>query len=49
MSRTVADKKITANPAGWNLASHVADLEASIIREILKISSQPGVISFAKN
>jgi 2-aminoadipate transaminase len=31
----------------WKIASHVVDLEASIIREILKISSQPGVISFA--
>jgi 2-aminoadipate transaminase len=31
----------------WKIAPHVAKLEASIIREILKISSQPGVISFA--
>lgn len=31
----------------WKVAPHVAALEASIIREILKISSQPGVISFA--
>lgn len=31
----------------WKLASTVVDMEASIIREILKISSQPGVISFA--
>ena len=47
MSRTMAEDKVNANPAKWKLASHVADLEASIIREILKISSQPGVISFA--
>ncbi|MCP4703815.1 MAG: PLP-dependent aminotransferase family protein [candidate division Zixibacteria bacterium] len=47
MSETMVEKKVKANPAEWILASHVADLEASIIREILKISSQPGVISFA--
>lgn len=47
MSKSMAEKISVADPANWNLASHVADLEASIIREILKISSQPGVISFA--
>lgn len=31
----------------WKIAKHVVNLETSIIREILKISSQPGVISFA--
>lgn len=31
----------------WQIAPHVLQLETSIIREILKISSQPGVISFA--
>lgn len=31
----------------WKIAPHVINLEASIIREILKISSQPGVINFA--
>ncbi len=31
----------------WKIAPHVIDLETSIIREILKFSSQPGVISFA--
>ncbi|MEW6412795.1 MAG: PLP-dependent aminotransferase family protein [Candidatus Zixiibacteriota bacterium] len=31
----------------WKIAPHVVRLESSIIREILKISSQPGVISFA--
>jgi 2-aminoadipate transaminase len=31
----------------WKIAPHVVELESSAIREILKISSQPGVISFA--
>ncbi len=31
----------------WRLSPVVVEMEASIIREILKISSQPGVISFA--
>jgi 2-aminoadipate transaminase len=31
----------------WRIAPHVIELETSIIREILKVSSQPGVISFA--
>ena len=31
----------------WQIARHVTKLEASIIREILKISSKPGVINFA--
>jgi 2-aminoadipate transaminase len=31
----------------WRIAPHVIRLETSIIREILKISSQPGIISFA--
>ncbi len=35
------------HPEKWRIAPHVLDLETSIIREILKISSQPGVISFA--
>ncbi|PWB75939.1 aminotransferase [candidate division GN15 bacterium] len=34
-------------PEKWLIAPHVIRLETSIIREILKISSQPGVISFA--
>ncbi len=34
-------------PDKWGIAPHVLQLETSIIREILKISSQPGVISFA--
>ncbi|RME30304.1 MAG: PLP-dependent aminotransferase family protein [Candidatus Zixiibacteriota bacterium] len=35
------------DPAKWKLAPHVTELEASIIREILKITTRPGVISFA--
>ena len=34
-------------PLRWPIAPHIRHLQASIIREILKISSQPGVISFA--
>ncbi|HOP06760.1 MAG TPA: PLP-dependent aminotransferase family protein [candidate division Zixibacteria bacterium] len=31
----------------WPLVDHVVSMETSVIREILKFSSQPGVISFA--
>lgn len=31
----------------WRLTPHVANLESSIIREILKITTRPGIISFA--
>jgi len=31
----------------WKIAPHVVELKSSIIRDILKISSHPGVISFA--
>lgn len=31
----------------WEIAPHVVELESSVIRDILKISSQPDVISFA--
>ncbi|MCP4566397.1 MAG: PLP-dependent aminotransferase family protein [FCB group bacterium] len=34
-------------PEKWGVVPHVLDLETSIIREILKLSSKPGVISFA--
>ncbi len=34
-------------PQRWGVTSHVMELENSIIREILKLSSKPGVISFA--
>ena len=42
-----AEVKHQVNPDKWPIAQHVKRLEASIIREILKITSQPGVISFA--
>ena len=47
MSKIMAEEMAKANPDKWAVAGHVAKLEASIIREILNISSQPGVISFA--
>lgn len=37
----------TVHPERWPVAPHVRNLETSIIREILKLTSQPGVISFA--
>jgi DNA-binding transcriptional MocR family regulator len=46
MSDTLLDKYMV-KPEEWKLAPHVGELSTSIIREILKISSQPGVISFA--
>jgi len=46
MSGTALEE-IKANPDKWGIAKHVGSLSTSIIREILKISSQPGVISFA--
>ncbi len=41
------EMKNKVSPENWKIAAHVVDLETSIIREILKFSSQPGVISFA--
>jgi len=38
---------IKATPDKWPFTSHVKGLSTSIIREILKYSSQPGVISLA--
>jgi 2-aminoadipate transaminase len=35
------------HPEKWRISSHVASLEANIIREILKITTKPGIISFA--
>ncbi len=43
----LTEQKEKAHADLWKIAPHVLKLEASIIREILKISSQPGVISFA--
>ena len=42
-----ADISTMSTPANWGIPPHVIELETSIIREILKLSSQPGVISFA--
>ncbi len=41
------DISTMSTPAKWGVTPHVMKLETSIIREILKLSSQPGVISFA--
>ncbi len=46
MNHTSAPE-ISVSPEKWKLAAHVGELSTSIIREILKISSQPGVVSFA--
>ena len=43
----LAELKHQVDPDKWPLAQHVKNLEVSIIREILKITQQPGVISFA--
>jgi 2-aminoadipate transaminase len=43
----LAEVKQRVTPDKWPIAPHVKTLETSIIREILKITSQPGVISFA--
>ena len=40
-------KQIKPDPTKWSIIPHVRDLEASAIREILKFTSQPGIISFA--
>ena len=39
--------KIMSSFEKWGVTDHVLKLESSIIREILKLSGQPGVISFA--
>ena len=44
---TLAARAMKAAPEKWVLAGHIAGMSTSIIREILKISSQPGVISLA--
>ncbi len=41
------DTKTKVHTELWKLSPHVIELEASIIREILKISSKPGVINLA--
>lgn len=43
----LTDQKMKVHTDQWQIARHVTKLESSIIREILKISSKPGVINFA--
>jgi 2-aminoadipate transaminase len=43
----ISDLIKMTTPENWGVTRHVMELETSIIREILKLSSQPGVISFA--
>lgn len=43
----LVDKNLKVHTDLWKITPHVIGLEASIIREILKISSQPGVINLA--
>jgi len=40
-------EEVMSSPHKWPFVNYVKELKASIIREILKISSQPGVISLA--
>ncbi len=44
---TVLEEEMTAAPEKWLFADKVVNMSTSIIREILKFSSQPGVISLA--
>ena len=43
----VVKELANAKIENWPIAKIVGELECSVIREILKFSSQPGVISFA--
>lgn len=43
----LVEENVKNDMTKWKISKHVLNLESSIIREILKISSQPGVISFA--
>jgi len=43
----LAEEAVKAVPKKWPFTPHVMRLETSIIREILKVSSLPGVISLA--
>nr|MBN2278013.1 PLP-dependent aminotransferase family protein [candidate division Zixibacteria bacterium] len=45
--KSTFEEALKANPDKWPFTDHVRGLSTSIIREILKISSQPGVISLA--
>lgn len=43
----LTDIATAVDPDKWPVAPHVRGLKASVIREILKLTSQPGIISFA--
>ena len=43
----LTESKMKVHTDQWQIAEHVTKLKASIIREILKISSKPGIINFA--
>lgn len=45
--KTVLEEEMAVSPEKWLFSDKVQKMETSIIREILKISSQPGVISLA--
>ncbi len=47
MDKDVVLDEIGAMPDKWPFTDHVKNMSTSIIREILKFSSQPGVISLA--
>jgi len=42
-----ADHHTTSNTTHWTLAARAAKMNPSVIREILKITEKPGIISFA--
>ncbi|HSG98465.1 MAG TPA: PLP-dependent aminotransferase family protein, partial [candidate division Zixibacteria bacterium] len=44
---TMTKQQSPVRPLEWGITDHVRHLKASIIREMLKISNLPGVISFA--
>ena len=41
------DEKIGAATPKWNYPEHILSLQPSVIREILKLTSKPEIISFA--
>lgn len=47
MTESATDMAKQVSPIDWRITPHVRNLQASIIREMLKFSSLPGVISFA--
>lgn len=47
LEESVTMDSLKANPEEWGVIGYVKEMKASAIREILKYSSQPGVISLA--